>query len=551
VSAPPLWHRYDGPMNDAPAATHQLLRGLNVAAAPGSVAGYVTAHPAYPSLAAIVDGLAEFGVRASARRITPEALIEVDAPALVHVRDDDAKSAFWLISDQRNGRFECRLPNGEARSLAHEELAAKYLGLVVSGTAEPGAGERYAARHELGDRLRARLPLAAIALFVTALAVSCAAASLAPADMMPVAFCLTGFVGLALTLYLSLRDRVRGSSLFARLCPTGKTFNCASVIGSPAGYLGGVVPLADLGAAFFAAQSAAAVTAALCGRFGAFLALFTLSSVVLVPVVLYSVAQQAFTIRRWCPLCLLVGAVVVAELALASRSGLHALSTLDLRAGVLLGGSALTAAFAYAVARPLVTPALAAPRLHAELEGLRGMPETLAAALARTAPVALEAPNRLVDGDEGAPVEVLVVSHPFCVACADAHEALRRLVEAFPRLLRTATLFSVSESDRAAAAAARGLLSGSMDLDDWYSRVNENVEEWIRRGSPDDVAPEQSANLAAQRALAERTGVARTPAVFVNGRALPPGFGLHHLRFYLRAEQRRLRNAEAPAPESA
>ncbi len=555
MSAPSLWNRYDGPMDDASAATFNLLRGLNVAAAPGSVAGYVTAHPAYPSLAAMIDGLAEFGVRASARRIGPEGLSSVAVPALVHVRDAAAAGAFWLISDHSGGRFECRLPSGKVEWLTEAELVARYLGIVVSAVAAPDAGERYATRHERADRMRARLPHVAVALFAVAFGTVCAAASGVPAGSAgnALGLSLTGFVGLGLTLYLSLRERLDGTSLLARLCPTGKTFNCASVVGSTAGYVAGVVPLADVGAAFFIAELVAFTVAALAGLTNAFFAGLMLLGAALVPVIVYSLVQQAVVLRRWCTLCLLVDGVLGVQLALAARAtrlDLHAVGGVGARDAVLLLGSAVAAALAYAVARPLVTPALAAPRLHAELESFRSMPEVFAATLTRMPVVATDLPGKVLEGDPAAPMELLLVSHPFCVACADAHTAVERLCEAFPRLVRTATVFSVSSEDRAAAGAACALLAGTRELGDWYSNVEDNVEEWLRspRSAP---AEEQLTVLAAQRAFAEREAALDTPAIFVDGRRLPPGFALRHLRFFLRAEQRRLRAAGLSARESA
>jgi uncharacterized membrane protein len=542
-------------MDDVSAATLSLLRALNVAAAPRSVSGYVTAHPAYPSLAALVDCLAELGVRASARRIAFDALSSVPAPALIHVRDGAGSGTFWLVNGYAGGAYDCTLPSGERRAVPESEVADRYLGVAVSGVPEPGAGERYADRNELGDRLRSRLPLAAVALFGVAMAGSIGAASHAPALVAySLAFALSGWLGLAASLFLSLRDLLDGSGVVSKLCPTGKTFNCAAVVGSEGGYVAKVIPLADVAATLFLTQLAAGAAAALTESLHAFFLLWLSSAVVLVPVMIRSLVLQAFVIRRWCALCLVVNATLAAQLALAAgATGFDwtALAALDPRSGLQVGAAALAAALAYALVRPLVTPALAAPRLYGELEALRAMPETLGGALARSPAIASDVSGKLLEGNAAAPLEILVVSHPFCVACADAHLALERLIRAFPKLARGATIFAVADGDHAAASAARSLLAGELEPGDWYARVNENVANWVQKNGHDALALDQRDVLASQTAFAERAAVTSTPAVFVNGQRLRKGYELRHLRFWLRAEQRRQRHLETPARESA
>jgi len=96
---------------------------------------------------------------------------------------------------------------------------------------------------------------------------------------------------------------------FKRFCPTSPWFDCQLVIDSPAGKIFGLVHAADLGVLYFAGTLLVLVSSAFSPDFyyhalylGA-LNLFTL------PYTLFSVAYQAFKVRRWCALCLIVQAV--------------------------------------------------------------------------------------------------------------------------------------------------------------------------------------------------------------------------------------------------
>ncbi len=97
--------------------------------------------------------------------------------------------------------------------------------------------------------------------------------------------------------------------VFRRFCPRNPWFDCKRVIDSPAGMVLGLVHTADLGVLYFSGTLLVLLISAFTPGFyyqALYLGLFNLFTL---PYTLFSVAYQAFRMRRGCALCLIVQAV--------------------------------------------------------------------------------------------------------------------------------------------------------------------------------------------------------------------------------------------------
>ncbi len=97
--------------------------------------------------------------------------------------------------------------------------------------------------------------------------------------------------------------------VFRRFCPTSPWFDCRRVIDSPAGTLFGRVHTADLGVLYFSGTILALVISAFAPGFYYSALYLGILNLLTLPYTLFSVAYQAFRVRRACALCLIVQAV--------------------------------------------------------------------------------------------------------------------------------------------------------------------------------------------------------------------------------------------------
>jgi uncharacterized membrane protein len=97
--------------------------------------------------------------------------------------------------------------------------------------------------------------------------------------------------------------------VFGRFCPRSPLFDCKRVIDSPAGKLFGLVHFADLGVLYFAGTLLTLIVSAFGPGFYYQVLYLGALNLLTLPYTLFSVAYQAFRVRRGCALCLIVQAV--------------------------------------------------------------------------------------------------------------------------------------------------------------------------------------------------------------------------------------------------
>jgi uncharacterized membrane protein len=96
---------------------------------------------------------------------------------------------------------------------------------------------------------------------------------------------------------------------FKRFCPTSPWFDCQRVIDSPAGKIFGLVHVADLGMLYFTGTLLVLVSSAFTPNFYYHVIYLGAFNLLTLPYTMFSVAYQAFKVRKGCALCLIVQAI--------------------------------------------------------------------------------------------------------------------------------------------------------------------------------------------------------------------------------------------------
>jgi uncharacterized membrane protein len=111
-------------------------------------------------------------------------------------------------------------------------------------------------------------------------------------------------VGFAASFFLVIGEL--GHPLFNRVCPRGKRLDCHAVMKSPAARLFGSIPVADLGGIYFSGGIILICFSLLHPYFFQRVYLLAILNLLSLPYTIFSVLYQAFVVKRWCALCLIV-----------------------------------------------------------------------------------------------------------------------------------------------------------------------------------------------------------------------------------------------------
>lgn len=415
------------------------------------------AHSSPRSLLALVQIAKELGLEARAFESDRAGLAEAALPAVVHLhhakQDEDS---FALILEHGPRGVVLEDPAGLGRqSLSSEEFDALWSGVVVLLSVEehpvPRPLTRPSLLHGIGRHLASldagaaaaevARPLGLLAMLALA---GIGAYRLGPLKSTPwaaviaaamVALDLLGAF-LCTALYLASRwTRVPSATprLAAKICGRGKLADCEGVLGSRYARIAGI-ELSAIGLAFFASSFVLAAVAGVVpaeARLHVY-AWLAVAHLVALPGALALIGVQFWPLRRFCPLCMSVHAVVIvcAVLGLPLALGIGGISggILGIVPFVTLQVVAFLGAFALLL--PYLELGLESRALLARMGWVSATPLGALAELAGRPPAAfgqLPAPIRL--GDETARFKVDALIHPLCPGCPPVIEDLAEMVE--------------------------------------------------------------------------------------------------------------------------
>ncbi len=413
-------------------------------------------HASPQSLRALMDVSRELGLAARAFRGDPASLGEVSLPAVLHLRSPaTGEEGFAVLVERGADRWvveEGVLP--DRHELSPREIERSWTGIVVTFSAAEGAAlpaprragpfRRAAAWlrggallepvHEVAGRL-ALLGCVALSLAGAVRAGSSVGGPLAGA-VAAAAAALNGlgaYLGRELY-HLGRRSHVPSgpSRLASVVCKRGTHADCLGVLASRwASVLG--VDLASAGLAFFASNLGLLAVAAVVPAEAAasLLGWLAIVFVLATPASLFLIGVQIYPLRRFCPLCMGVHAVVLAcaaaavllMLAAPGRGGLDPAAVAPF---ALLHAVALAGALGLLV--PFLGLSLEAHSHRTRLGWIGATPwGALAEMLGRPPAARRIPPSPFRLGAEQAPFHLDAVVHPLCPGCGPVVDKLEIL----------------------------------------------------------------------------------------------------------------------------
>ena len=318
----------------------------------------LNSHPDYPALNAVTDTLQLFGIESAVVHVSSDDLEKNGVPALVHlparrnplvlleevdcnrvvVYDYHTRErlvytprtfrSVWngialytaaaeepdgLISFGKNilffGKKEDRLPAGEI-----EKNLASVRGLFSFFRTKYGAGCRWLAV--------VLLLSAGLFLFYR---------QTRPLDAVYYAWLALKGLGLAVCIALVRHELDLSGAALDKLCSLAPSFSCSAVLHSKAAKLFEAIRLADLGMVYFAGGILLLMQAAWNPDASGFIPILACLALLSVAYVFFSLLYQQLVVKKWCPLCLSVLLVLLAEAGIAAslfRSSAYQLSSL-------------------------------------------------------------------------------------------------------------------------------------------------------------------------------------------------------------------------------
>lgn len=474
-------------------------------------------HPNYPSLFALTDSLNLVNVDNIAARVDKSEFENLPDLFLAMIDNE-----LFLVKKQGD-KISLMDDKKQSSVITKEEFVFKWDGIIVG--IEEGIKEDAYSSSFYNNLIISGLLLFGVFLFKQFLDSNFNSIS-------NVVFFLN-LVGVILGV-LIINDKYYGANSYivSKLCSQGESMSCDDVINSKFAQINKWLEFSDLPIIYFSSAIISMLFAPSVYQD------IIMMSVFVVPVVFYSLWLQKVKINKWCPLCLLVGSVLVVTslltLILSYQFNWNNWYVLLVSFSLFLG---LWVTFKNQL--------LEKKNFQTENFSLRKFKRNPDLFLKLITPVSLNTSlltfNKLIIGSEEAPVTLTLILSPSCPHCHTAYEKAIYLFQKFKENLKVEVLYNVNPENvlneyRTVALVLLQLnrenTSYSLEaLDDWHNKQM-NLKDWKNKWER-DVDPTVINDLEEQYNWCQENNFNYTPVRLINQNLLPNEYDIEDLKYFI------------------
>lgn len=498
---------------------HGLLRGLRARVTASTVSKTLLSHPDYPTILALSDALTEWHIdNAVIKFDTTEQLRELTTPFIAHLKRDQ-----YILITNKTDKY-ITYEDSELGSITKPllEFEKHWSGVVLFAETSIQSGESNYIEKRKQERLeQLRGPVVLFcALLVSFLTILGVAQQLTNSDWF---FLVTKSVGLFASVLIVGKTLGRKNALADQLCNSHSKVNCDNVLHSPGAKLWGWLSWADIGLIYFIGGIVIIMlisSVPLVRTLLAWIALLTL------PYVVFSVYYQGFILKHWCPLCLFVQAVLLAEAVLAFIEIQALPITWQPYAVVTI--AFLLPFVLWLVLKPLIRSQNNGKLYYIEFMKLWRSPELFQTLLIQQPkmPLITADMRSILLGKPEATHTVTMVTNPYCKPCAYRHQELSDLIKR-NNDINAQIIFSFDGINGVKTKMALHTMAldqngtAQIALVDWYRRLDLNYEAWSADYPVTKPLPNWETTLEHNLEWSALANIDVTPTLFINGYKLP------------------------------
>jgi uncharacterized membrane protein/protein-disulfide isomerase len=499
----------------------------------GSAEEFLLSHPRYPSFKSICDGLKKWNIEHFPLKLSRDEILELEPPFIAHLDMFGGRLAFVEKIDDSKVTFT--ESKGKEAVLSREEFSKRLSGGVI--VMEPDklqSGERNYREKRQNELIKAALlPFIIISFVLFGLSKIYSGSSLTLfSDSIPMLLILTKAIGIAASVFLVLHEFKVHTRIADKICGFSSGIDCDSVLASNISKIFGNINLSDVGIVYFTSTLLYILGTTALNQ----LWLLAVVSAVSIVFPVYSIYYQGFRLKKWCPFCLVVQSVLIAEFfILFPLLGLITISIVDLlrlaafltlvTAVWLLYKSSFELSESYSNEHYTFLRFKSTPGIFKFLlqkNGYTGIPEDS---------------GSLVFGNPDAKVTVTAFLSLSCNPCAGAFKETKDMIDNTDQI-KVNIILSVSPDEQSQKLAGQiyRLYNAeekekALEFIFWWYTATKNKKRAMRE-SLSDGFHEIEKIAKNNNELFEKLKIPGTPTVFVNGYKFPKEYQVSDIEYF-------------------
>lgn len=338
--------------------------------------------------------------------------------------------------------------------------------------------------------------------------------------------------------YLLVIKQMHVQSNYAdKICSLFKKSDCNDILESEVAKLGGVLGWSEIGLGYFLTNIF------ILFFIPSLLPYLTLINICALPYSFWSIWYQKFRAKQWCPLCLIVQALLWSMFFISLTFGFIHLPNWSLIDILTIGCLYIIPIFAINLLIPKLSERQKLEKMTQELNSIKATDEVFISSLKKQPYYEINKNTSMILwGNADAQILVSVLTNPHCNPCAKMHQRIEKVLEETNNLciqyifssfnqdldvsneFLTAIYFNKNEQDR------------KIIYNNWFEYGKFNKEEYFDQYKMNIDNNQIQEELAKHRAWKSKSGLQATPTILVNGYKLPDNYKIEDLKYFIKLD---------------
>ncbi len=478
-------------------------------------------NPSYPSVKAISDTLDYFGIDNVVANVPKDALEQLPQCFLAVLEIDSSKTITQVV--RKKDRIKLLKDDGSKEKLSIKDFKASWNGTIIA--VEKSTEEIKKQQVYFKNPL---IPLSLLGIIAITF-------SLINLELQAMLYTILALVGCGIAYFIVRESLGLHNEVTSKICNSASSnTSCSEVINSKNKLLG-LVSLSDATITFFMA------TVLIISLFNYNPSFFLGLSLLSIPIIFYSLYSQAFIIKKWCPLCLAVVGVLVAQLIIT----LVFISIIEFNAIYLIKSVVLTIAFylSWIYAKGISIKAIKQEQLQTDFLKFKRNENLFTTLLTKKilpSKDKIEPDFQISFGNPDAKLKITSVTNPMCGFCTKAFEAYDTLLKTHGSKFELSIVFSVPTSslENQGTQISQRIIDFYKDnpskayasLKDWF--VNRDVDSWQSKyGIPSKDTSLHTLEL--HKTWCDLNEINYTPATIIGNYFFPQEYQIKDLSLFI------------------
>ena len=513
--------------------THELIRHHAISIDKKELYFQIESHPSYPSLHAITGVLDHFNIENIALDVpkTEETLAQLPKTFLAQLNTNSGPEFVVAINNGLN--YQLIKTSKKKTTVSIKTFLEQFTGIIVGieksefTTETPKTKSRF---HQILVGLSIIALIAIIFVFKP--------------PILSILFLALSLIGLTISVAIKKQEQGQNTVLGQAFCSgESETKSCNAVLASKGAFLSSNYKLSDLSIVYFIGLSSTTLVLIVLNQG---LAISSLISLIALPITLYSLYYQAFTVKKWCLLCLsIVGVLwILAGSIFMETSNVISFSHLVMPsiASVFIFLTTLTI---YNVVAPKFKELEDLKRMKVDFYRFKRNFTLFNTLLEKSKPINTAIAHNfsgIVLGNSNAKLEITVVTNPFCGYCKSVHASIEEIHKKFGEMVKLQIRFNANpkEKDNKSTKVVTRLLelyqtNGLEACLEAMSSIYNNPNEatWIKEYGACSNIEHYSSILEKQYNWCVENHINFTPAILINGRSYPIEYDRSDLMLFI------------------